>query len=239
MTGNQVLMITGQLSFLVVVFFPRGRDTKAKLLDGRLTFDAVGTMLPNGDIFTNRSFVSSTNQFLLRFDYAATAACDQIYVAWFYDIPASEAVVHTHTPHATKNCVVSCRAGRACLVLTSFPFALIRSRFMAGQRPAGLITVRRYSLCLCWCLSCGCGTAPKLIGRVAGHQTGTNFGGCDQNFQLLLPTASTSAGDMQRYEFVLALANFQVVSRNETGTIAPSTRHSMSWALTLCWFSMC
>ena len=26
---------------------------------------------------------------------------------------------------------------------------------------------------------------------------------------------------MQRYEFVLALANFQVVSRNETGTIAP------------------
>ena len=117
MTGNLGLTITGQLSFLVVVFFPRGRDTKAKLLDGRLTFDAVGTMLPNGDIFTNRSFVSSTNQFLLRFDYAATAACDQIYVAWFYDIPASEAVVHTHTPHATKNCVVSCRA---CLVLTSF-----------------------------------------------------------------------------------------------------------------------
>jgi hypothetical protein len=110
MTGISGLIITGQLSFLVVVvFFPRGRDTKAKLLDGRLTFDAVGTMLPNGDIFTNRSFVSSTNQFLLRFDYAATAACDQIYVAWFYDIPASEAVVHTHTPrHEKLRCVVPC-----------------------------------------------------------------------------------------------------------------------------------
>lgn len=78
-------------------------------------------------------------------------------------------------------------------------------------------------------------------GALLAHQSGTNFGGCDQNFQLLLPTASTSAGDMQRYEFVLALANFQVVSRNETGT-SPllSTRHSiMLWALTLCWYSMC
>jgi len=134
----------------------RQADTKAKLTsDGRLTFDPVGTMAPNGDIFTNRSFISSTNQFLLRFDYAGTAACDQVYVAWFYGIPTSEAIIPIHGWAATS-------------------------------RPD-------------YCA-----------------QTGTNFGGCDQNFQLLLPTTSTSAGDMQRYEFVLALANFQVVSRNET-----------------------
>jgi hypothetical protein len=75
-------------------------------------------MLPNGDIFTNRSFVSSTNQFLLRFDYAATVACDQVYVAWFYDIPASEAIVRTHKPRQKKVCRAMCRA---CRVLTSFP----------------------------------------------------------------------------------------------------------------------